>query len=480
MVYDRIANELKFANVNENGEHVSVGCNLYGISADGRYVLFRARPQSYGNQQPAEEREWAMKQRLFADDTYPKGGYYLYDTKTGKNRRYSEWMEAVTAARTWFYPFTSEDCRFIVSEEGEQLGPKTIVLKDVKTGEVLTVSDGSKALQEQLGLPDSSYIQPTITRDGRYISYSIRLSNQSSQNHNDPDWQQKVHLAQAIQVYDRETQKTSTVLLATDLPQPAAAKAAAKDTAAGTPEGWFSPVPLSTVSLHASLLAENGSVTAYEPVLVRVEERNETAASVSVATLATEWTERIVVEDAQGRVVASSPRGPIPADFLTSGRKLKPGERVVRVLAMSALYPFSRPGTYTVRVQRTKFGTDDLLGEARVPVRILPFDAARLKARCEALFKYERQSPADRELSMHDMTRALFSVRHDIALPYIDWHARSNLSTAWEAWIALRLIGSPRSLQELDRLAARKGKKGRAVSEMMQMPLDRLVWDILG
>jgi len=82
------------------------------------------------------------------------------------------------------------------------------------------VSDGSKALQKQLGLPDSSHVQPTISRDGRYICYSTRFSNQSSCDRNDPDWQQKVHLAQAIQVYDRETQKTSTVLVATDLPQP--------------------------------------------------------------------------------------------------------------------------------------------------------------------------------------------------------------------------------------------------------------------
>ena len=233
MVYDRIADELKFANVNEKGEHVSVGCRLHGISADGRYVLFRSWPQNFGNQQPVEEREWAKKQRLFADDPYPEGGYYMYETQTGKVRRYGEWREAVTAVRTWFYPFTSEDSGFIVSEEGEQYGPKTIVLTDVKTGKSVTVSDGGKALQEQLGLPDSSHFQPTISRDGRYVCYATRLSNVSSRLPNDPDWQQKVHLAQVIQVYDRQTQKTSTVLVATDLPHDVAP---AVEKAVGDPE----------------------------------------------------------------------------------------------------------------------------------------------------------------------------------------------------------------------------------------------------
>jgi beta-lactamase regulating signal transducer with metallopeptidase domain len=483
MVYDRITDELKYANVNENGEHVSVGCRLFGISADGRYVLFRAWPQSFGSQQPAEEREWAKKQRLFADDTYPEGGYYLYETKPGKVRRYREWIEAVTAVRTWFYPFTSEDCRFIVSEEGEQDGPKKIVLTDVKTGEIVTVSDGGKVSQEQLGLPDASHVQPTISRDGRYISYFTRLSNQSSRVSGDPDWQQKVHLAQAIQVYDRETRKTSTVLLATDLPQPPAGeKTAVKDEAVDPIERIFPAVPDSTVALHASLLAENGSVTAYEPVLIRVEELNKTAKAVSmIAGTITDWTARVLVEDAEGRQIAASPRSRLPVDITFSGKQLKPGESRVRMLAVSAIYPFARPGNYTVRVQRLKLSDDIVvLAEDRVPVRVLPFDAARLKARCEESFTYSKDFSAHGDLSNHDQTRALFSVRHDIALPYIDWHARSDWSTAFEAWIALRLIGSPRAIAELDTLAAREGKKGKAVREFKDMSLDQLVWSILG
>lgn len=490
MVYDRETRQLAFANVNEKGERVSVPCSSPCSSVDGGIIVFQASEWSgESSSEPAEITAWKKQQRLPEGE----GNHFLYDTRTKTVRRFKEFTEAIAAAHAWFYPITSEDGQYLVTEtQGTRQATakmtdkdareySEILLYDVKTGETQPVSTDGRALADQLGLPYYSHEDPSISADGRYISYVTRVSNVkfgASTTPDDPRWKGVIHLAVAIQIYDREMQKTSTVLLATDLPQPAA-KEAVTDEATDPFGGLFPPVPVTTVSLHASLLADNGSVTAYEPVLIRVEDKNETDKSVTLRSDA--WIERVVIEDARGRVVATSPRESIPANYLVSSRQLKPGESLVGILAVSALYPFSEPGDYTVRVQRTKFqNTIDVLAEDRVAVRVLPFDAARLKARCEALFKHERQSPADRDLSMHDMTRALFSVRHDIALPYIDWHARSGLSTAWEAWIALRLISSPQAIAELDTLAARKDKTGKAVREMMQMPLDRLVWGILG
>jgi len=494
MVYDRISRQLSFANTDETGRLMSLPISSPHISADGRSILFQAYEWSdESNPGSADIRAQKERQRL----SESKGHFFIYDTQTKAIRRFKQLTDAVATAHAWFYPITSEDCRYLVSETkgtaqaAARAADKNaheiseILLYDTKTGETLHISEGGRVLAGQLGLPYYTHEDPSISADGRYISYVTRVSNvkfySSSNVPDDPKWKGIVHLAQAIQVYDREMRKTSTVLLATDLPQPPITeKAAVTDEASEPFGGRFSAVPLLTMSLSASLLAEGGSVTAYEPVLIRVDEKNETAKTIEYS-MWDEWTERVLVEDAQGRVVASSPRGPIPADYAVFIHKLKPGESRVSVLAVSALYPFATPGAYTVRVQRTKF--DDaiiVVGEDLVAVRILPFDAARLKARCEELFTYSKDSSAHGELSMHDQTRALLSVRHDIALPYIDWHARGGWSNAFEAWIALRLIGSPRAIAELDTLAAREGKEGRVVREFKEMSLDRLVWSILG
>jgi len=214
MVYDRSTKQLAFANVNEKGKRVSVPCTLLGMSADGHYVLFQAGIQGGDiSSEPPEITAWKRQQRLSTEDTETNRGLYLYDTHAKKIHRFSQVADAVAAARTWFYPFTSSDARFVITDT---------MLHDTSTGTTLDVSEGGRRLSEQLGLPYYTSQDPSISADGRYISYVTRMSNikfdGSSNTPDDPKWKGVAHLAVAIQVYDRETQKTVPVVVASDLP----------------------------------------------------------------------------------------------------------------------------------------------------------------------------------------------------------------------------------------------------------------------
>ena len=224
------------------------------------------------------------------------------------------------------------------------------------------------------------------------------------------------------------------------------------------------------ISSHLSLLTRDGNLTAYEPVLVKVEERNDSTDTVTVASASPE-SEQIIIEDANGRVIASRLRSPSPAfiRMVGGGSHLKPGESRSRILAVSAIYPFDKPGIYTVRIENST--------EAHISFVVKPFDPARLKARCEELFKSEEQSSTDRELSAGDKVRALLSARHEIALPYIDWWAR-NLEP-YRACIAMRLMGTPSSMRELHAFAKRSDSLGKSARCALETSMEDIVWAML-
>lgn len=480
MVYDRISNELRFANVNESGERVSVPCSSPNISADGHYLLFKASSWlgESGSSDTAEINAWKAQQRLFNDEA--QSGYYLYNIQTRKVRRYNQLAAAVATTNTWFYPFSSHDGQFVVTdtrdnkpvatirEDKDPCEYSVIQLYNTATGKILDVSAGGREIQERIGLPYYSHEYPTISEDGRYISYVTRMSNvkfwDSTITPFDNKWKGIIHLAVAIQVYDRKTEKTSTVLLATDLPQNQA-----------TQENLVKPNSDPPISLHTNLLSENGSVTAYEPVLVKVEERNESTAMVTLPFRI----KRVIIEDGKGQIVALSPTRSL-VDTTYRLFRLKHGESRISILAISALYSFATPGDYTIRVQHLKYQPENsvLLAEDRVTVHVQPFNAIRLQARCDELSRYTRKALTDRDLIMSDLTRALLSVRHDIALPYIEWQACN--SDAYEGCSALRLLGTPRALHELNSLAKRHDKVGRAAQSTLAMPMNQIIWGILG
>jgi hypothetical protein len=148
------------------------------------------------------------------------------------------------------------------------------------------------------------------------------------------------------------------------------------------------------------------------------------------------------------------------------------------IWVVSSIYQFTKPGLYTVRAQY--FGPPrefPVLAEASAPVRALPFDAGRLKARCEELIAPLRPDGGEYgELEIGIRSKALLSVRHDIALPYLDWLVRHEDDSY--AIRAMRRIGTPRAQTLVKTLAARRDRLGRTARRGLKLPLDLGTWDV--
>lgn len=148
--------------------------------------------------------------------------------------------------------------------------------------------------------------------------------------------------------------------------------------------------------------------------------------------------------------------------------EIAPGETRSEVWVISGLYQFERPGRYTVRVEQLE-PTEKVtvLAADSASVRVLPFDAARLEARCEELFRASASSSG----------KALYSVRHDIVLPYLDWMVREQGDEY--AIRAMGRIGTPRAQALVKALAARKDWVGDEARHGLKIPLDITWWDII-
>ena len=150
-------------------------------------------------------------------------------------------------------------------------------------------------------------------------------------------------------------------------------------------------------------------------------------------------------------------------------------------LVLTGLYQFQKPGEYSVRVQQ--FGEFErgfpVLAEDTASVRVLPFDASRLGARCEELFRPLRTHSSSRtDIPQQVRVAALYSVRSDLVLPYLDWMAREFASRY--ACRAIRRVGTTRAERLLNALAARRDKVGEAARKAMKMPVENTspVWEM--
>jgi len=176
------------------------------------------------------------------------------------------------------------------------------------------------------------------------------------------------------------------------------------------------------LSLTVTLSEGSKSVSAYEPVVGVVEMTNEAKEPVCVFK-SDDLTTRIQVRDQDGRLVAITERPIMPLDVMFTADALDPGETLTRRLVFSALYTFSEPGEYEVRVQQFDFERCfPVLAEGRATVTVEPFDATRLQARCEELM----ESPGGK-------SKIIYSVRHDIALPYLERLTKWNNRDAYRA-----------------------------------------------
>jgi hypothetical protein len=247
------------------------------------------------------------------------------------------------------------------------------------------------------------------------------------------------------------------------------------------------PALLSNIEVHVTLIVSNNTITAGEPLLARVAlaNRSDRAGCVSMGNSSGSTT-CLEVLDTNGKVIAATPKRHRNIDDMSGLKSFAPSEIYTQVWVISGLYEFRLPGDYTIRVRQfdesqLSLGSGSLIlvSEDTVALRVLPHDPAQLKARCEEIFLPLRNATSGRtDVPMSARTKALYSVRDDLVLPYLEWMAQ-----AWHdsyACLAMRRIGTPNALALLQDLAARDDKVGRAAKSALARDSEKKdsLWDI--
>jgi len=229
--------------------------------------------------------------------------------------------------------------------------------------------------------------------------------------------------------------------------------------------------------LAMRLISMPGSdvISAYEPVVMLLETTNLSAAAVSLSAWTTQHTMQIDIRDGQGKEVAGLPKLPIPLDFMHAVYRLKPGETLESVLIISALYTFSTPGIYTIELQQfdTEREHPNVLAMAQAKVTVQPFDAARLLARIDRI----REGTRTTEL-LSQSVKTFYTLRHNLAIPVLA--ARVRQSGDVYAARALRRLGTPEAMQQLEALEAEGEKASKAVRDAAGEMQPANTWDLTG
>jgi len=217
------------------------------------------------------------------------------------------------------------------------------------------------------------------------------------------------------------------------------------------------------IALHLEPLPGNETVTAGEPVLMTLRAKNVSDETVELCNWCSNSTLRMEVLDGHDRIVAETATPPRPLDELVSVKRLKPGESLRATLVLSSLHAFNEPDTYLIRAHRHgPYDVTDYQTSTETVLHVESFDAARLQARCDELWSLLRDG---RVIDPHRM--ALCSVRHNLALPALEWMARE-----WNdryACLAIRRIDTPEARQSLERLTAAGGKTAKAVEDSARL-----------
>lgn len=236
------------------------------------------------------------------------------------------------------------------------------------------------------------------------------------------------------------------------------------------------------ISLTLTLLTKDGTITAGEPLLARTAVRNETNASLEVwASNSASRAMQFEVRDEEGRVVASTPKPRIHVEGLQGIYSLNPGQTRTGNWVITGLCQFTNPRVYEVRVTLWDFsGNQPKLAEDSCVVRVLPYDPKRLEERCDELFRPISSHGPYGNLPWTARVTALYSVRNEVVLPYLDWMARE-----WsdgDACLAMLRLGTERAKKLLDSLAARHGEVGLAARRAKRMVLQpaNVMWDMSG
>jgi dipeptidyl aminopeptidase/acylaminoacyl peptidase len=163
-----------------------------GMSGDGRYVVFESAASN-----------------LVSDDTDVTNDCFVHDRQTGETRRVSVASDGSQGNENSAFCAISQNGRFVVfaSDADNLVGDDTndetdIFLHDLQTGQTSLVSlatDGSQA--------NRSSEAPSISADGRYVTFFSDAANLVANDTNDCD---------DVFLRDRQTEQTTRVSVASD------------------------------------------------------------------------------------------------------------------------------------------------------------------------------------------------------------------------------------------------------------------------
>jgi hypothetical protein len=223
------------------------------------------------------------------------------------------------------------------------------------------------------------------------------------------------------------------------------------------------------------LYARDGAITAREPLIARLDISNESSEEIRI------WSAGVFLDvyDEADSVVATMPRPRGVRNLRLGARKMAPREVYSRFLIVTGMCQFESPGLYAVRAQHLAPSQElSVLCEDAVSLQVLPYNAARLEAACDELFAPIRKRSSSGAIPMGVRTKALYSIRDDVVLPYLDWLVRER--NAEYAARAMRRIGTPRAENLLTALAARTDEAGEAARQALEMSLEPTQWDVEG
>ncbi len=227
-----------------------------------------------------------------------------------------------------------------------------------------------------------------------------------------------------------------------------------------------------------SVFPNNGTISAYEPVVVQVQLTNISSSRVFVS-LRGDVSAHVELRGYRGTVLASSPL-PSAIDYAIRRIALNPGQSLQSSFIPSAIYQFKDPGEYVVVVMLLDAYTGTLSGpsdfgptiaETSLTVRVRPWNEAALKSLCDNLIAPRMLNPSRlSDFPAHASMMALWSVRHNAALPTLKFVAQhwGDTSYGWPTAVAIRRIGTPESAALLKNLASRNDRMGRAARSAIE------------
>ena len=189
-VYDRNIGQTTRVSIANDGTQANASSSLASISADGRYIVFQSNADN-----------------LVSNDTNAKTDIFLYDRTTLNITRISVASDGTEANGNNFGASISADGRYIayssaannlVANDNNNTSDIFVYDRDTKqTTRISIASNGTEG--------NASSFSPSISSDGRYITYISAASNLVA---NDTNFENDTF------VYDRNTQQTTRVSIA--------------------------------------------------------------------------------------------------------------------------------------------------------------------------------------------------------------------------------------------------------------------------